>query len=114
MPMDVDAAEMEADAIHSRFKKLTPEERSKLAKEGRCFYCRKTGHMAHNCPSRPKQNSQRRFQPKRRQVRYMEEQEDEEEQEEEKNCVAHIQQMMMGLSVEEVEEVRAFSNSKNF
>ena len=28
IPVDVDAAEMEADAIHTHFKKLTPEERS--------------------------------------------------------------------------------------
>ena len=28
IPMDVDAAEMEADAIRTHFKKLTPEERS--------------------------------------------------------------------------------------
>ena len=62
--------------------------------------------MARNCPVRPKQDSQRRFPPKCRQVRSLdEEEEDEEEQEEEKNRVAHIQQMMMGLSVEEVEEV---------
>ena len=34
--------------------------------------------------------------------------------EEGKNRVAHIQQMMMGLSIEEIDEVRAFSNLKNF
>lgn len=52
--MDVDAAEMEADAIRTCFKKLTPEEQSQLTKEGKCFYCKKPGHMAHRCPSRPK------------------------------------------------------------
>ena len=28
IPMDVDTAEIEADAIHTHFKKLTPEERN--------------------------------------------------------------------------------------
>ncbi|ETW77571.1 hypothetical protein HETIRDRAFT_326778 [Heterobasidion irregulare TC 32-1] len=120
VPMDVDAAEMEADAIRTRFKKLTPEERSRLAKEGKCFYCKKPGHMARGCPSQPKQRflppSRGRFQPKRRMMRAMEEEEggDEEDQEEGKQRVAHIQQMMMGLSMDEIEEVRAFSESKNF
>ena len=46
----------------------------------------------------------------------MEEEEggNEEDQEEGKQRVAHIQQMMMGLSMNEIEEVRAFSKSKNF
>ncbi|ETW75033.1 hypothetical protein HETIRDRAFT_120455 [Heterobasidion irregulare TC 32-1] len=120
VPMDVDAAEMEADAIRTRFKKLTPGERSQLAKEGKCFYCKKPGHMARGCPSRPKQRfpppSRGRFQPKRRMMRAMEEEEggDEEDQEEGKQRVAYIQQMMMGLSMDEIEEVRAFSESKNF
>jgi hypothetical protein len=44
VPMDVDAANV------TQFKKLTPEERAQLAKEGRCFRCRLQGHMARNCP----------------------------------------------------------------
>ena len=40
--------------------------------------------------------------------------EEDEDQEEGKHCVTHIQQMMMGLSMDEINEVRAFSNSKNF
>ena len=32
--------------------KLTPELRQKLIKEGRCFYCRETGHRALACPKR--------------------------------------------------------------
>ena len=123
VPMDVDTAEMEADAIRTRFKKLTPEERSRLAKEGKCFYCKKPGHMAHGCPSQPKQRfpprSQGRSQPKRRMIRAAEEEgeevaEEDEDQEEGKHCVAHIQQMMMGLSMNEVNEIRAFSEVKNF
>ena len=44
VPMDVDATTM------TNFKKLTPEERTQLAREGRCFRCQLQGHMAHNCP----------------------------------------------------------------
>ena len=44
VPMNVDAA------TTTNFKKLTPEERVQLAREGRCFRCRLQGHMAHNCP----------------------------------------------------------------
>ena len=44
VPMDVDAT------TATNFKKLTPEERTQLAKEGQCFRCRLQGHMARNCP----------------------------------------------------------------
>ena len=112
--MDVDIVEMEADAICTRFKKLSPKERNQLAKEGKCFYCKKPGHMAHRCPSQPKQRfpprSQPRFQPKHCMMCAMEEgeeevAEEEEDREEGKHRVAHIQQMMMGLSIDEVNEV---------
>jgi hypothetical protein len=33
--------------------RLTPEERTKRMKEGRCFICNRTGHMARACPDRP-------------------------------------------------------------
>ena len=45
VPMDVDAT-----TATTNFKKLTPEERTQLAKEGRCFRCRLQGHVARNCP----------------------------------------------------------------
>ena len=121
VPMDVDTAEMEANAIHTCFKKLTPEERSWLTKEGKCFYCKKPGHMVCRCPSWPKQRfppkSQPRFQPKHHMMHAIEEGEEEaeeEDREEGKHRVTHIQQMMMGLSMEEIDEVRAFSDLKNF
>ena len=50
---------MEVDSAtgQTNFKKLTPEERAQLAKEGRCFRCRLQGHMARDCPK----NSNRNF-----------------------------------------------------
>ena len=51
-PMEVDSA-----TGQTNFKKLTPEERTQLAKEGRCFRCRLQGHMARDCPK----NSNRNF-----------------------------------------------------
>ena len=44
VPMEVDNA-----VGQTNFKKLMPEERAQLAKEGRCFRCRLQGHMAHDC-----------------------------------------------------------------
>src|SRR6266850_5947022 len=42
---------------------LTPEEHLKLAKEGRCFHCRNTGHISRNCPKN--ENPQTGNQPQR-------------------------------------------------
>ena len=52
VPMDVDAT----TTTTTNFKKLTPEERTQLAKEGRCFRCRLQGHVAHNCPKNTNNN----------------------------------------------------------
>ena len=52
VPMDVDAT------TTTNFKKLTPEERAQLAKEGRCFRCRLQGHVARNCPKNVTNNNQ--------------------------------------------------------
>ena len=123
VPIDVDTAEMEANAICTCLKKLTPKERTQLAKEGKCFYCKKPRHMVRRCPSRPKQRfpprSQGRFQPKHCMIHAAEEEgeeaaEEDKDQEEGKHRVAHIQQMMMGLNMDEVNEIRAYSEAKNF
>ena len=52
VPMEVDSA-----TGQTNFKKLTPEERAQLAKEGHCFRCQLQGHMARDCPK----NSNRNF-----------------------------------------------------
>ena len=53
-PKDPDA--MDIDAISTkpggRFKQLTNEEKKKLMAEGRCFRCKKQGHMSRNCPDK--------------------------------------------------------------
>ena len=50
---------MEVDSAtgQTNFKKLTPEERVQLAKEGRCFCCHLQGHMARDCPKNTNQNT---------------------------------------------------------
>jgi hypothetical protein len=50
-PKDPNA--MDIDAIRTTGK-LTDEERTKLMKEGRCFRCRKLGHMSRACPDKGK------------------------------------------------------------
>ena len=51
VPMEVDSA-----TGQTNFKKLTPEERQQLTKEGRCFRCRLQGHMARDCPKNLNRN----------------------------------------------------------
>ena len=52
VPMEVDNT-----TTQTSFKKLTPEERAQLTKEGRCFRCRLQGHMARDCPKNANRNS---------------------------------------------------------
>ena len=51
VPMEVDSA-----TTQTNFKKLTPEERAQLTKEGHCFRCRLQGHMARDCPKNANRN----------------------------------------------------------
>ena len=41
---------MDVDAVH--VDALAAEEKDKLAKEGRCFRCKKQGHISRKCPER--------------------------------------------------------------
>jgi hypothetical protein len=56
---------MDVDAV--TLSKLTPTERAKCIKEGRCFRCRKTGHNATNC--NPSRNPPSRFTPRPQTIR---------------------------------------------
>lgn len=55
VPMDIGAiSERPSYADTARIKKLTDSERAKLRESGGCFYCRKPGHRALQCPLRKK------------------------------------------------------------
>jgi hypothetical protein len=52
--MDVDVAETSTTEVNGTFKKLSNEERKRLQAEGRCFRCKKQGHMSRDCPLKGK------------------------------------------------------------
>ncbi|KAF5333972.1 hypothetical protein D9758_017284 [Tetrapyrgos nigripes] len=54
--MEVNAFQDNLPGASSTMKyppKLTPQEREKMRKEGRCFRCRGLGHMGNDCPTFP-------------------------------------------------------------
>ena len=52
--MDTTPGRVKARAASTR-PPLNDEEREKLRKEGRCFRCRKQGHLSRYCPEKPSQ-----------------------------------------------------------
>jgi hypothetical protein len=42
---------MEIDRVRAR--QITTDKRTELMKAGKCFTCRKQGHLSRNCPQRP-------------------------------------------------------------
>jgi hypothetical protein len=50
-PKPKDPNAMEIDRIRAR--QITTDERTELLKAGKCFTCRKQGHLSHDCPQRP-------------------------------------------------------------
>jgi len=54
-PHSKSSSSKKAQASSKPFKKLTDKERAELAKIGACFYCRKPGHQAQNCPNKKQQ-----------------------------------------------------------
>ena len=58
-PMEL--GNMQHRGRNGRFRRLTNEERETLRKKGGCFYCRQPGHMASECPQRPKPKPKPRF-----------------------------------------------------
>jgi hypothetical protein len=49
-PKPKDPNAMEIDRIRAR--QITTDERTELLKAGKCFTCRKQGHLSRNCPQR--------------------------------------------------------------
>jgi hypothetical protein len=44
---------------------LTMEERGMLLRQGKCFRCKKVGHMAKDCPSEQGESKQKKVDPAR-------------------------------------------------
>jgi hypothetical protein len=61
---------MDIDTIRTTGK-LTDEECTKLMKEGRCFRCRKLGHMSRACPDKGKDKGRTQERPHSSQGQYV-------------------------------------------
>jgi hypothetical protein len=60
---------MDVDTIHTTGK-LSDKEHTRLMKEGRCFCCRKLGHMSRACPEKGKDKGKSPNQPRSSQGQY--------------------------------------------
>ena len=49
---------MDTTPGHARARRIDAEERTELMKAGKCFTCKKQGHLSCNCPQRPPQHPQ--------------------------------------------------------
>lgn len=58
VPMEIGAIQPGND--DNKYKKLTPEEKAELNRINGCYYCRKPGHRALECPLKKQKNSVRR------------------------------------------------------
>jgi Zinc knuckle len=91
---------MDIDTIKTG--KLSEEEKTKLSKEGRCFRCKKLGHISRNCPDKGKNYKPRnesgqyvRDKPKARVTEVEEPQEDEVEEEPKEKPPAYMEKGIM-------------------
>ena len=46
---------MDTTPGHTRARKIDADERTELMKAGKCFTCKKQGHLSCDCPQRPPQ-----------------------------------------------------------
>ena len=46
---------MDTTPGQTRARRIDAEERIELMKAGKCFTCKKQGHLSHDCPQRPPQ-----------------------------------------------------------
>ena len=46
---------MDTTPGHARVRRIDADERVELMKAGKCFTCKKQGHLSHDCPQRPPQ-----------------------------------------------------------
>jgi len=58
--MDVDKTEPSVISDKDKKKPLTDELRQALRTLGACFYCHNKGHLARDCPKKPKGRQDRR------------------------------------------------------
>ena len=84
---------MDVDINMVKTGQLSKQDRERLSKEGRCFHCRKQGHMARNCSDKPKgtttfkgkEKGKTPLKVKASQVEIVDDREDKDKEEEEKD-----------------------------